>query len=417
MERRHGSAPVTPVRPDGGTVPPVLRLASEWTWRLLVVALGLYGITRVLGEFADVVIALLVAMLITALLYPLVELLARHRVPRALATFLSMLLGFLVVAGLIALVSQQAATGFSDLRDQAIAGLGDLQSRLANSRLHLTSRTLNDLVSRAQTAATNNRGAIVSGALGAASTVTHVVEGFFIALFATFFFLSSGRRIWAWLLRMLPGGAQEPLDDAGRSGFVTLTHYVRATLIVATVDGVGVGIGIALLGVPLAFPLAVVVFLGAFIPVVGALLSGVVAVLVALVTQGPYVALAVVGVLLAVNQLEAHILQPFLLGRAVEVHPLAVILSLAVGAAVAGVLGALFAVPLAAVANTMITSIAQRGQPKQDPGEQVDQDPAPLAPDRPEQTDLTEPTDLPEQSGAAPDEPEHDPVTGVSSRS
>ena len=389
VHRAADPAPVPAGLAGGGSVvTPAVRVASEWTWRLLVIALGVYALIRLVSDFSELLVPLLVSMLLAALLHPLVELLTRRGLPRALATLLSMLLLVLVLVGLFALVGQQAASGFTDLRDQAVAGLDDLQKRLADSPLHLSSTALDDLVTKAEDAAQNNRGVILSGALGVASTATRLAEGAFIVLFATFFFLSSGRGIWAWLLRLMPRGAQRPLDDAGRSGWVTLTHYVRATLIVAVVDGLGVGIGAAVLGVPLAIPLGVVVFLGAFIPVVGALLSGIVAVLVALVAQGPYVALAMLAVVLVVQQVEAHGLQPFLLGRAVSVHPLAVILSIAAGAGIAGIPGALFAVPLVAVTNTMVTSIARHGSPQTDPGEQVADEQAPMSPDRPPATDV-----------------------------
>lgn len=376
-------------------VAPAVRVASEWTWRLLVIAAGVYGLARLLAGFAEILVPVLVSLLLAAVLHPLVSALARRGVPRALAALTCLLLTLVLVAGLVALVSQQTANGFTELRTQAVAGLGDLQQRLADSPLHLSSTALADAVAKAEAAAQDNRGALLAGALGVASTATKVAEGLFIALFSTFFFLSSGSRIWAWLLRMLPQGAQGPLDEAGRSGWVTLSHYVRATLIVAVVDGLGVGIGAALLHVPLALPLGVVVFLGAFIPVVGALLSGILAVLVALVAQGPVVALAMLGVVLLVQQVEAHGLQPFLLGRAVAVHPLAVILSIAAGATVAGIAGALFAVPLAAVANTMITSIAG-GQRDRDPGERLAAEDAPLSPDRPAATDLEVGAEVPD---------------------
>lgn len=379
-----------PEPPPASAVAPAVRIASEWTWRLLVIAGGVYALVRLVAGFSEILVPVLVSLLLAALLHPLVELLARHRVPRALATLLSLLLLLVLVAGLFALVGQQAANGFGDLRDQAVAGLGDLQGRLAGSPLHLSSTALSDLVTKAEDAAKNNRSVILSGALGVASTATRIAEGLFIVLFSTFFFLSSGRAIWAWLLRLLPRGARAPLDEAGRSGWVTLSHYVRATLIVAVVDGLGVGIGAAVLHVPLALPLGVVVFLGAFIPVVGALLSGVVAVLVALVAHGPVVALVMLGVVLVVQQVEAHGLQPFLLGRAVSVHPLAVILGIAAGATVAGIPGALFAVPLIAVGNTMVSSVARHGRPVDDPAEVVARDNAPMSPNRPAPTDVEE---------------------------
>lgn len=385
-----GNDPRTPADTAGASA---LRIASDWTWRLLVVAAGVYGLTRLLGHFAELLIPVLVALLIAALLHPAVERLARH-LPRPAAALIAMFATLALVVGLFALVGQQTATGFGGLRAQAIVGLSDVQHWLSTGPLHLSSSALQDYITKAEDAAKTNQRGLLSGALGVASTLTRLAEGAFIALFSTFFFLSSGHRIWAWLLRLLPTGAQTPLDDAGRSGWVTLTHYVRATLIVAVVDGLGVGIGAAVLGVPLALPLGVVVFLGAFIPVVGALLTGGLAVLVAVVAHGPYVALAMLGVVILVNQVEAHGLQPFLLGRAVAVHPLAVILAIAAGARVAGIVGALFAVPAVAVANAMISSIAHRNSPDAvatvDAAAEIDADPAPLSPDKPDRTDLSE---------------------------
>ncbi|MDX6319042.1 MAG: hypothetical protein QOD35_2442 [Nocardioidaceae bacterium] len=367
------------------SVSPGVRIASEWTWRLGIVAIGIYLLSRVFAEFADIFIPVMIALLLTAVLYPAVIILASV-MPRGLASFIALIGTLLVVVALFALVGQQTVNGFPELRDQAVQGLTKVEDWLATSPLHLSSAKLSTYVNQAGNAASNNKSTIVTGALGVASTASHLAEGFFITMFSTFFFLFSGQRIWAWLLRMLPRAARSPLDDAARSGWVTLTHYVRATLIVAFVDGVGIGAGAALLGVPLALPLGVIVFLGAFVPVVGAVLTGLLAVLVALVANGPFIALAVLGVVIAVNQLEAHVMQPFLLGRAVSVHPLAVILAIATGASLAGIVGALFAVPVAAVANTMISSLA--GGPDEDPGEAVARDDAPLAPDEPEETDV-----------------------------
>lgn len=378
----------------GATTPvwvaPGVRLASEWTWRVGVIALGLYGLSLVFREFSNIFVPLVIALLLAALLHPLVDRLASV-IPRGLAA-LAVLLGTLVfVIGLFTLVGQQASSGFPELRDQAVAGLDEVRNWLRTGPLNIDADTLSGYVSQAEEAASANQSTLVSGALGVASTATHLAEGFFIALFATFFFLSSGHRIWAWLLRIGPERAQVPVDDAARSGWVTLSHYVRATLLVALIDGIGIGVGSALLGVPLALPLGVLVFLGAFIPIVGALVTGVLAVLVALVANGPVIALAVLGVVLLVQQIESHVLQPFLLGRAVSVHPLAVILAIAAGATVAGIVGALFAVPAAAVANTVISSLA--GRRGDDPGEQVAAEGEPLAPDLPPATDTDETPD------------------------
>jgi putative heme transporter len=384
-------------------VAPGVRIASEWAWRLGIIALGIYGLSRVFAEFADILIPVMIGLLLAAALHPIVLRLAAV-VPRGLASFITLIGTLLLVIALFALVGQQTINGFPDLRDQAAEGLTKVQNWLATGPLHISSGKFSDYINQAGDAASSHKSTLVTGALGVASTATHLAEGFFITMFSTFFFLSSGQRIWAWLLRIFPQAARQPLDDAARSGWVTLSHYVRATLIVALVDGLGIGVGAALLGVPLALPLGVVVFLGAFIPVVGAVITGLLAVLVALVANGPFVALAVLGVVILVNQLEAHVMQPFLLGRAVSVHPLAVILAIATGAALAGIVGALFAVPVAAVANTMISSMA--GGPD-NPGEEVASDDAPLSPDEPAATNLDEIPDP--QEGVLSSDPEPNP--------
>jgi predicted PurR-regulated permease PerM len=399
-----GDPPQTPGGRAGSAVAPGIRVASEWTWRLGVIAIGIYGLSLVFAEFADILVPVMIGVLLAAALHPVVLALTAA-MPRGLASFVTLISTLLLVVALFALVGQQTVNGFPDLRDQAAEGITKVQNWLATSPLHIHSGKLSDIVSQAGTAASSNKSTVLTGVLGVASTASHLAEGFFITMFSTFFFLSSGQRIWAWLLRMFPRAARDPLDRAARSGWVTLSHYVRATLVVALVDGLGVGVGAQLLGVPLALPLGVIVFLGAFIPVVGAVVTGLLAVLVALVANGPFVALAVLGVVILVNQLEAHVLQPFLLGRAVSVHPLAVILAIATGAALAGIVGALFAVPVAAVANTMISSIV--GGAGGDPGEEVASDDAPLSPDQPSATDLDQIPDP--QDGVLSSDPEPTP--------
>lgn len=393
--RQTGSTRASGGRVAGSVVPYGVRAASEWAWRLGLIAVVVYAASRVLAEFSVLIIAVLLALMLTALLRPVVGLVARDG-PRGFAS-LAVLLGWLLlVVGLLVLVGQQAVSGFPDLISQGAAGLDQAQSWLSTGPLNLPTKDLSTYTTKLNTYVTDNSSTLVSGALGATTTVSHLLEGFFIVMFSTFFFLSAGHRIWAWLLRMLPFGARGPLDNAARSGWVTLGHYVRATSIVAIVDGVGVGVGAAVLGVPLALPLGVLVFLGAFIPVIGALVTGMLAVAVALVAQGWVIAVAVLGVVILVNQLEAHILQPFLLGRAVDVHPLAVILSLSAGYTIAGIPGALFAVPVAAVTNTMITVLASEG--RHDPGESVADDDAPLAPDKPSRTDTAKVPDTQQSS-------------------
>ncbi len=190
------------------------------------------------------------------------------------------------------------------------------------------------------------------------TAVSHIVAGFFIVLFATYFFLADGARIWAWVVRLFPRAARIKADSSGRVAWLSLTKFVRATVLVAFTDALGVMLVAAILKVPFVFAIGVLVFIGAFIPMVGALLSGTVAVLVALVAHGPVVALIMLGGVVAVQQIEAHVLQPFLLGRFVAVHPLGVIVAIGCGVLVAGIPGALVAVPLVAALNAVVLHLA-----------------------------------------------------------
>jgi predicted PurR-regulated permease PerM len=224
----------------------------------------------------------------------------------------------------------------------------------------ITKNQLERAVARAQETLLDNQDSIASGALTTAATVGEVFTGIVLALFTLFFFLKDGRSIWLWLVDLFPRDSRAYIDEAGRRSWRTLISYVRATAAVALVDAIGIGIGLAVLGVPLVIPLAALVFLGAFIPIIGSFLAGTVAVLVALVTVGPIKALIALAIVVLVMQLEGHVLQPLLLGRAVHVHPLAVVLSIAAGLLIAGIFGALIAVPTVACVNVAGTYLSRR---------------------------------------------------------
>lgn len=216
-----------------------------------------------------------------------------------------------------------------------------------------------------------NQAEITSGALTTAATLGELLTGLLLALFTLIFFLHDGDGIWRFVTRAVPRDVRQRVDVAGRRGFGSLVSYVRATAVVAIVDAVGVGVGLAIIGVPLVVPLSALVFLGAFIPIIGAVFTGAVAVLIALVTNGPIAALVVLAVLIGVMQLESHVLQPLLLGRAVKLHPLAVVLAIAGGLVTGGIAGALLAVPLLAVLNSGIRSLISDSDAVQKP-EKVD---------------------------------------------
>jgi putative heme transporter len=228
-----------------------------------------------------------------------------------------------------------------------------------------------------------NQVSITAGALTTAATVGEVVAEMLLAVFTLVFFLHGGMGIWQFLLGVVPADVRTRVDVAGRRGLAALVSYVRATAAVAVVDGIAIGIGLAVLGIPLAVPLAALVFLGAFIPIIGAVVAGGVAVLIALVAEGPVPALIVLGIIIAIMQLEGHILQPLLLGRAVKLHPLAVVLAIAAGLLVAGIAGALLAVPLLAVLNSGIRSLRSEADENVDPDDVHTSEPEETGPDEP----------------------------------
>jgi len=358
---------------DTAVVPPGVRATAAWAWRILAIVLAAYVVIIALSRIRVVIIPMAIALLLAALLQPLAAVLAKRGVPPALATAITLLSGFLGIGLLIYVVEEQFRTGLGDLTTQINGGIDKVQNWLIHGPLGLSQQQINDYVESARRSLSANRGRLTSGALGAASTIGEIITGALLTLFATIFFIKDGRQIWTWLVRLFPRGSRERVAGAGERAWRTLISYVHATLAVAFVDAVGIGLGAALLRVPLALPLAVIVFLFSFIPIVGATLSGLIAVLIALVAKGPVTALILLGVVLLVQQVEGHILQPLLLGRAVKVHPLAIVFGIATGTLLAGIIGALLAVPIVAVTATVSNYLSQ-GETELVPLEPADQE-------------------------------------------
>ncbi|MGW7005058.1 AI-2E family transporter [Streptomyces sp. NPDC054933] len=344
------SAPHDPVN----AVPWGVRVAAEVGWRFLILAGALYVLMRVISAVELVVLAFVGSLLITALLQPTVAMFKRAGLPRGLATAVTFIGGF-VIMGLVGwFVAWQVMENTDMLSQQLQDGVGQLKKWLLNSPFHVTETQINQIAKNLQHAIGTNAEQITSAGLQGVTVVIELFTGIFLAMFSTLFLLYDGRNVWHWVLKLFPRDAREGIAGAGPRAWRTLTLYVRGTVIVAFIDAVCIGVGIYFLGVPMAVPLAVVIFLGAFIPLVGAVASGALAMIVALVTQGPFTMLMVLVVVLAVQQIEGHILQPFILGRAVRVHPLGVVLSVAAGSLIAGIGGAVVAVPLVAVTNTVV---------------------------------------------------------------
>jgi predicted PurR-regulated permease PerM len=362
----------TPTHPstasrDDAHVPYGLRIAAAWAWRLLVIGIVGWALLRVIGNIRIVVVPLLIALLLSALLAPAVGWLRRGRLPRSLATALVLVGGLAAVVGTLTLVVNEFINGAPELSAKASDGIRQIQQWLRTGPLHLSDRQLDRYIDQGQAWIDQNTQALTSGALATATTLFEVLTGGLLVLFATFFFLRDGRRIWRFLVSLLPLAARWRVDDAGTAAWATLGSYVRATVLVAFIDAVGIGIFLVIFQVPFAFPLAALVFLGAFIPIVGATLSGAVAVLVALVDSGWATALIILAAVIGVQQLEGHVLQPMIMGRAVAIHPLAVIVGIAAGAVLAGIIGALVAVPLIAVLNTAVRRLNGPSAPQVPP--------------------------------------------------
>jgi predicted PurR-regulated permease PerM len=347
-----------PARRESDDVTPGVRIAASWSWRLLVIAAALAVGVVLVVQLRLIVIPVLIAVLVSALLIPFVSFLVRRRWPRGLAVAAAMIAAVGVVSGLLWLAVRQITAEAGTVRDRTIESYQTFTAFLLESPLRITEEQLTGFITDVMTSLQEDGEALWSGALSVGSTLGHVVTGVLLALFSLLFILIDGRSIWSWVVRILPVAARPAFDGAGRAGWNTLVNYARTQILVATIDAVGIGAGAFLLGLPLAIPIAVLVFLGSFVPIVGAVLTGSVAVFIALVYNGPGIALAMLIVVLGVQQLEGHVLQPLLMGAAVKVHPLAVVLVVAAGSMLAGIPGALFAVPVAAVVNVMIGYIA-----------------------------------------------------------
>ncbi|WP_188741459.1 AI-2E family transporter [Agromyces bauzanensis] len=360
--RRSGqqaTAPATPLRRDASeSVPYGMRLAAAWSWRLLLVGGVLAVVIFLIFQLRFIIIPILVAVLLGALLVPFSQFLQRHRWPRWLAIAVAMLAALTVVGGLLTLGITQIVRGLDDLAAQSLVAWDEFKALLLVSPLHITETQLNDFVDQVFASAQADSNVLLSGALSAGSTVGHFLAGMLLALFATIFVLIDGRGIWTWIVGVFPRRARAAVDGAGNAGWATLQNFVKVQVLVAAIDAVGIGLGAFFLGVPLAVPIGILVFLGSFIPIVGAVVTGGLAVFVALVYNGWVIALIMLGIVLLVQQVEGHILQPLIMGTAVKVHPLGVVTAVATGSLLAGIAGALFAVPVAAVANVMINYIA-----------------------------------------------------------
>ena len=301
-----------------------------------------------------IVVPVALATILAALLLPVVDWLHRRGAPRGGAVALVLLSGIALFGGLLTFVVTQFVDGAPALVGQVTTSIEGVGKWLTEGPLHVSPQQINQFRDAAIEALRSNQEKLTSGALSTAGTVTEIVTGALLVLFTLIFLLQGGRNIFGFVTKIFPTHVRERVRDAGRAGFHSLIGYVRATFLVALVDALGIGVGLAIMGIPLALPLASLVFMGAFVPLVGAVLTGFVAVIVALIAKGWVYALITLALIIAVQQLEGHVLQPLVMGRAVAIHPLAIVLVIAGGAVLAGIVGALLAVPALAFLNSAI---------------------------------------------------------------
>ena len=347
-------------------------LAAAWAWRFLVLCAAAYVVIWLLARFAVVTFPLAVSLLVAALMVPGVNYLDRVGVPRKLASGVFVVGGVGFVGLLLTFVGQQISQGAVGLADQVVQGISEIEGWLKSGPLNASDSQINTYLESIRTAISDRAQdpQFVTQITHFGTAIGHVVAGFFIVLFASYFLLADGDRIWAWFVRLMPRASRREVNSSGRVAWVSLTQFVRATVLVAMADSAGIMLGAGMLQVPFVLAIGVLVFLGAFVPMIGATIAGSVAVLVALVSQGPWTALFMLGVVILVQQIEGHVLQPFLMGSFVSVHPLGVIVAIGCGVLIAGVAGALIAVPLAAAGNAVaqhLADVSANGPPDPEP--------------------------------------------------
>ena len=335
-----------------------VRVAAAWTWRLLLVGFGIYVLGRIFTRVELVAFSFVLALFLTAVLHPLQVLIARHLPgPKSLSAALALLIGLAAVVGVGWFVIWQISSHSAELGDQITNFVTKAKHWLQTGPLHLKSADLDKLTTNITNTIKQHQSQLISGAIATITTAAQVLGGLLLVLLSTFFLLRDGELIWGWTLRIMPEHARGRLDLAGRAGWHTFGGYMRGQVLIALFHGVSVMIVLLVLRVPLAAALGVLIFLGSFIPLVGLTVTGALCVAVALLEHGVTAALVVAIAIIVLIQLEAHLLQPFIMSRSVELHPLAIALAVLTGTTVAGIVGALLAVPFVAFLNASISAL------------------------------------------------------------
>jgi predicted PurR-regulated permease PerM len=344
-----GSAVPQADRRADSSVPPLLRNTAAWCWRLLLVAAVIYLAFKVADALRLVVIPLIAAMLLTALLQPFTQLLHRIGMPRLAATWCTVLVAVAVLVGVGTLIAKRVQADYPMLASEVRRTVHDVQNYLAGPPFRLKGTRLDQLSSGLLNYLAQHKSVVAGTVLTGGRYFLEVLTGIILTVFMTFFLLKDGRKIWSWLISGLRPLAHRRAVGAGDAAWQALVGYIRGTTVVAAIHAVFIGLALWLIGVPLVVPLIMLVFIAAYLPLIGILVVGALAIVITLATKGVIAAVILLAVFLAENQIESHLLQPLVVGRVVRLHPLAVIVVLAVGGIVAGIPGAIIAVPITAM--------------------------------------------------------------------
>jgi putative heme transporter len=337
-----------------------VRVAAAWSWRLIIIGATLYLLAKIFVKVELVAFSFILALFLTAVLHPLERRLRTMLPgPKSLAAALALLFGVAVLSGVGWFVVWQISTHATQLGNQLTHVVDQTKHWLQTGPLHLKSAQLDKLSQNITNTIQSHQGTLISGALATLRTVAEVLAALLLVLLSTFFLLRDGEVIWDFVLRLFPSRAQPRLDAAGRAGWGTLGGYMRGQTLIALIHGISIAALLLILRVPLAAALGVLIFLGSFIPIIGLTVTGALCVAITLLEHGVTAAIVVGVTIIVLAQLEAHLLQPIIMSRSVEVHPLAIALAVITGTKLGGIPGALIAVPLVAFLNTTVRALRQ----------------------------------------------------------
>ncbi|MEV5007674.1 AI-2E family transporter [Streptomyces sp. NPDC093064] len=350
-------ARTAPLVPKAESTVPWLRVAAAYAWRLILVGIVVYGVFTVLGRFQLIAVALFLGLVITSILRPLADLLNRF-LPRALCVAVALVGSLLLLLALLALVGNAVAGESAKLAGEFGGGIHRIEQWLQRPPFRLSQGKLADLQKQVLSYLSAHRAGLLSSALSGFGRLVELITGGALAIFSSVFFIHSGEKLWRWARdQLLPSGAQPAWDRAGQAAWRTFAGYTRGIIIVAATNAVLVGVVLLVLRVPLALPLTLLEFFATFVPLIGSPVALGVATVVALAGRGPLTAVAVLALIVVIGQLEGHVLHPVVMSWAVRLHPLVVAVSVIAGGIVAGVIGAVVAVPFVSVSWAVLRAL------------------------------------------------------------